>query len=220
MRGARAEGMGECAQASFSDITAGVPFTVLRRFSPYPQKLLRLRLLRRRHLFRHFVTPSPQGEGSVAHRIFADISRDKLSKMSALADISHKCDKKSSRTFQRNFFQRDPKAIVIAARVPLFQCRFATLKFTPPALCGRKGNFALCGARVGALPQHPASLREGLTQALLFGAHQNFMSTQHGNTRHRCDRWFHLLFFLPASYNFIARSATRNFGNNKHIVFD
>ena len=121
---------------------------------------------------------------------------------------------------KRNFFQRDPKAIVIATRVPLFQCRFATLKFTPPALCGRKGNFALCGARVGALPQHPASLREGLTQALLFGAHQNFMSTQHGNTRHRCDRWFHLLFFLPASYNFIARSATRNFGNNKHIVFD
>ena len=44
-----------------------------------------------------------RGEGSVAHRIFADISRDKLSKMSALADISHKCDKKSSRTFQRNF---------------------------------------------------------------------------------------------------------------------
>ena len=44
-----------------------------------------------------------RGEGSVAHRIFADISRDKLSKMSALADLSHKCDKKSSRTFQRNF---------------------------------------------------------------------------------------------------------------------
>ncbi len=167
MRCARAEGMGECAKASFSDITAGVPFTVLRRFSPYPQKLLRLRLLRRRHLIRHFVTPSPQGEGSVAHRIFADISRDKLSKMSALADISHKCDKKSSRTFQRNFFQRDPKAIVIAARVPLFQCRGATLKFTPPAFCGRAMCFALCGARVGALlgakPRHPASLREGLT---------------------------------------------------------
>ena len=32
MRCARAEGMGECAKASFSDITAGVPFTVLRRF--------------------------------------------------------------------------------------------------------------------------------------------------------------------------------------------
>ena len=28
-----------------------------------------------------------------------------LSKMSALADMSHKCDKKSSRTFQRNFFE-------------------------------------------------------------------------------------------------------------------
>ena len=56
---------------------------------------------------------------------------------------------------KRNFFQRDPKAIVIAARVrPL--CAFGANSPTP-ALCGCKENFALCGARSKALPLESAS---------------------------------------------------------------
>ena len=70
----------------------------------------------------------------------------------------------------RIFFQGDPPARVR----PL--CAFGANSPTP-ALGERTKNFALCGARVGTPPRHPASLREGLTQALLFGAHQNFMST-------------------------------------------
>ena len=70
-------------------------------------------------------------------------------------------------------FRANPKAIVIAARVrPL--CAFGANSPTP-AFCGRTKSFALCGARVGAPPRHPASLREGLTQALLLVAHQNFV---------------------------------------------
>ena len=60
---------------------------------------------------------------------------------------------------KRNFFQGEPPAKVR----PL--CAFGANSPTP-ALSGRTKSFALCGARVGAPPRHPASLREGLTQAL------------------------------------------------------
>ena len=71
---------------------------------------------------------------------------------------------------KRNFFQGAPPARVR----PL--CAFGANSPTP-ALSGRTRSFALCGARVGAPPRHPASLREGLTQALLLVTHQNLMST-------------------------------------------
>ncbi len=63
-----------------------------------------------------------------------------LSKMSALADMSHKCDKKSSRTFQRNFSEEKFLSEGPPTRVPLFACRFAARKFTPPAFYGRKSG--------------------------------------------------------------------------------
>ena len=71
---------------------------------------------------------------------------------------------------KRNFFQGDPPARVR----PL--CAFGANSPTP-ALADAKGFFALCGARPKALPLESASLREGLTQALFLGAHQNLMST-------------------------------------------
>ena len=58
----------------------------------------------RAHLIRRLsATPSPRGEGFIAQQNSTDIIRVMLSKMSAFADMSHKCDKKSSRTVQRNF---------------------------------------------------------------------------------------------------------------------
>ena len=86
-----------------------------------------------------------------------------LSKMSAHADMSRKRDKKSSRTFQRksysDFLSEGPPA-----RVPLFQCREATLKFTPPALCGRKGIFrALRSATKGSAFGIRKPFEKGLT---------------------------------------------------------
>ena len=72
---------------------------------------------------------------------------------------------------KRNFFQGEPQSDCNRREgSPSLRLR---RKFTRSCALKRKGSFALCGARVGAPPRHPASLREGLTQALFLGAHQN-----------------------------------------------
>ena len=51
-------------------------------------------------------------------------------------------------------------------------------------LCGMQiHSSCVLRMQVGAPPRHPASLREGLTQALFLVTHQNLKSTSHGNAR-------------------------------------
>ena len=139
-----------------------------------------------------------------------------LSKMSAFADISPIGDKKSSRTFQRksysDFLSEGPPA-----RVPLFQCREATLKFTPPALCGRKEDFrALRSASRGAAPTPRKPSRRLDPSFVSWCASKFYVNITkvrrsciltirmlfHGNTHRRCE-----VEFRPSEFNFTATAA-------------
>ena len=93
-----------------------------------------------------------------------------LLKMSALADMSPVGDKKSSRTFQRNFSEEK-----FLSEGPQSDRN----RHEGPSLCMPLGGIQLhssCVLRsqVGAPPRHPASLREGLTQALFLGCASKF----------------------------------------------